>query len=410
MKKLVALYITLVLAVFAGLHIQKDPGYALFALGQWSVEMPLWFFAVALVTALFLMHYSINIISHIASLKFRIKTALRNRKFKTAHCRTRQGLVAFSEGNWLEAEKLLLKGLPASDSPLINYLTAARAAQEQGKNKQRDKYLREAERSMPDTKIAVLLTQAELQLQAKQYEQAHATLSHLITLVPKHPHVLKLMLSLYKEINRWHEIQTLIPKLVRLKLISKQEMQALERNIYFDKINQALQEKDNNGPLLQIWNQIPKNLQRDPEFIKFYATQLQEKQEWDHVESILRQFLRKQWDEALIEMYGQLKDIDHNKQFKFAESFTRSKNSSAMLFLTLGRLAKQLQLWGKCKDYLEHSIAIEPIAETYFELGELYRLLSDEQNAADRFEKGLSLALNNPPQAPKDSKELVNYV
>ncbi|WP_399361225.1 heme biosynthesis HemY N-terminal domain-containing protein [Thiohalobacter thiocyanaticus] len=44
-----------------------------------------------------------------------------------------QGLLALSEGDWPRAEKLLVEHADDSESPLLNYLAAARAAQDQGR-------------------------------------------------------------------------------------------------------------------------------------------------------------------------------------------------------------------------------------------------------------------------------------
>ncbi len=97
----------------------------------------------------------------------------------------------------------------------------------------------------------------------------------------------------------------------------------------------------------------------------------------------------------MIELYGSLNNIDVNKQLKFAESFIRSQPNSPALYQTLGIIAKRLQLWGKSKVYLERSIDLKPSEKTYYELGELYHLLNDENAASDGFKKGLKLTMSH---------------
>ncbi len=118
---------------------------------------------------------------------------LRTRAFKqwnahrltqNAQAITRKGLIEYSEGYWQKAQNHLMQALPNADTPLLNYLTAARAAQKMGDSTLRDHYLREAQQSMPEAKIAVELTQAQLQLANNQWEQALATLRHLHDLAP----------------------------------------------------------------------------------------------------------------------------------------------------------------------------------------------------------------------------------
>ena len=90
-----------------------------------------------------------------------------------------------SEGRFEQAEKILLKQVSHSDTELLNYLMAARSAQQQGAYDRRDEYLRLAHKAMPSADIAIGITQAELQLSHNQYEQALATLNHLSSIAPK---------------------------------------------------------------------------------------------------------------------------------------------------------------------------------------------------------------------------------
>lgn len=135
-----------------------------------------------------------------------------------AQATTRKGLIEYSEGYWQKAKNHLIQALPNTDTPLLNYLTAARAAQKMGDSKLRDHYLREAQQSMPEAKIAVELTQAQLQLANHQWEQALATLKHLQDLAPRHPYVLKLLMNLYEEIKDWQQLIALLPDLKRTTL------------------------------------------------------------------------------------------------------------------------------------------------------------------------------------------------
>ncbi|MDX1507081.1 MAG: heme biosynthesis HemY N-terminal domain-containing protein, partial [Woeseiaceae bacterium] len=96
-----------------------------------------------------------------------------------AGARLTRGMIEVAEGNFARGEKLLARAAGASDSPLFNYLQAARAAHLQGKDERRDEWLKLAYEQTPEATNAVLLTQAELQLDREQYEQALATLRRI---------------------------------------------------------------------------------------------------------------------------------------------------------------------------------------------------------------------------------------
>ncbi len=77
------------------------------------------------------------------------------------------------------------------------YLVAAKAAQELGALDRRDGYLHQALRVAPDAKVAILLTQAELQYEQGQYEYCLVTLHELQKLAPHNRQLLKLSASVY---------------------------------------------------------------------------------------------------------------------------------------------------------------------------------------------------------------------
>ena len=84
------------------------------------------------------------------------------------------------------SEKNLMRHATDSEMPLITYVAAARAAQLQGEHERRDAHLRRAFEQIPEAHVAVLLTQAELQIAHKQHEQALATLRRLQEVDPDH--------------------------------------------------------------------------------------------------------------------------------------------------------------------------------------------------------------------------------
>jgi hypothetical protein len=100
--------------------------------------------------------------------------------------------AAIAEGKWSRGERLLGRAArgPAS---LAGYLSAARAAQEQDAIERRDEWLRLAYEADPAAAPAVLLTQAELQLDQGQLEEGAGDLRQLEGLAPGHPRGLACM-------------------------------------------------------------------------------------------------------------------------------------------------------------------------------------------------------------------------
>ena len=120
-----------------------------------------------------------NLLGRLFSLGNRTRGWLSRRRLRKARHQTLDGLVALAEGHYREAERLMIKGARNTETPLINYLTAAEAAQAQGQDEKRDDYLRQAEAEHPKAELAVGLIRARLQLRQGQAAEAEAILSQL---------------------------------------------------------------------------------------------------------------------------------------------------------------------------------------------------------------------------------------
>ena len=96
---------------------------------------------------------------------------------------------------------------------MFNYLQAARAAHLQGSDQRRDEWLKLAYEHTPAAANAVLLTQAELQLDRGQYEQALATLRRIDEDSRDHSYALALLGRLYFRLEDWEQLDALLPRL-----------------------------------------------------------------------------------------------------------------------------------------------------------------------------------------------------
>ena len=269
----------------------------------------------------------------------RVKHWSNKRKLRNAQYRTSQGLIDLSEGNWRRAEKNLVKAGNDGDAPLINFLAAAKAAQEQGAYERRDNYLRKAHHINPEAKIAVELTQAELQIHHKQLEQALATLCHLRELAPKHNHVLKLLLSVYLELKDWHSLVALIPELRRQKVGSDAELNAVEEMAYEQLLGEASQ--SNATEFDNIWTSLPKAFKTKPAFVARYCEHLITVGKNEEAERLIRETLKKDWNKSLVKLYSTIPDVDRKKQLLTAENWLKNNKHDPDLLICLGRLYKR---------------------------------------------------------------------
>lgn len=403
MKRTFFYLIILGLSVLVGAQMYHYPGYALFSIGNWSLEMPIWFALCAVFLFFILLNVLFYIVRTFGSLKYRIHRYKNRLGIKKSNLMTKQGLIDFTEGNWQKAENQLIKAIGNSDTPLINYLAAARAAQEQGNFKMRDQYLRQAQRSMPDAKVAIELTQAQLLLANKQYEQTLATLKHLHTLLPKHPYVIKLLLKVYLELRDFDHIIELLPLVKKYKIASNELHANIEQFAYTGFLLR-LTNQQNDKEIKEAWLTLPRSMKQKDYLIAIMALYLIEQQKDLEAELLLRDGLKSQWSKELTELYG-LCNADLQKQIAFMKKQLGNYPKKTEILMTLGKLCQSAKLWGQAEDYYSECLKEHPTSAICYELSLICQKLGKQELAQSYQQQGLSQALDTKSALSKQIKK-----
>jgi HemY protein len=388
MKWLIYAFVILLAAVLLGLLAYQDPGYVLIGRGKTTLEMSLSLFSTVIVLGFIALYLILRMVFRGWHMPSQIRRWRQIRRARKARQSSNRGLIELAEGNWRRAERALLKNVKDSETPLLNYLSAARAAQKQHAHERRDHYLAQAHSSTPDADMAVELTQAELQLAHGQLEQSLATLVHLQSLTPRHPHVLFLLMQLYEKLQSWGDLKDLLPSLEKNHILNDEEFARLSKKVFLNLL-QLNQHKASN--LENIWQQLPRSLRHDPDLVAEYAANLITLNQHDTAESVLRDAIKKEWNLQLVRLYGLVASSQPDRQLQHAENWLKGRENNAILLLTLGRLAKHCELWGKARSYLEASLGSQEQAGTYRELGQLLEKMDESDLAADCYRKGLLL-------------------
>lgn len=417
MKRLFLLLLAILASgAWIGEKMVKDPGYVLIAYDESTMETSLWVLLVILAIGFITLHIAVNIFfkARLPTEKFR---AWRERRgAKQAQGKTLKGLLALSEGKWWQAQRLLTQAAESSDQPLINYIAAARAAHEQREDEAADELLQKARSSVPQAEVAIGITQVQIQLERGQLEPCLATLLRLRRLAPKHTYVMRLLKDVYVKLQDWHGLTNLIPELRKHKVLKEEEIAALEQTCYSELLGNTLAklpvEADNDTRLQALakeWKSLPASLSHDTTMIQRYIEQLITAGSEEKAESFLRDQIKRQWDEDLVNLYGRVQGKDAHKQLDVAKDWLKKNPDSAALKLTLGRLAMRNEQWGKAVDYMEESLALEKRAETYNELTRLLQHLGDNKRSLSIMQDGLALMGNGLPPltmpAPKEPNE-----
>lgn len=393
-KLIIGLLVLVIAALAAVLLVKDDPGFVLIKYADFSLETSLSFGIVAIIVVGVVIQIILKMLLGVLRLPRSMGRNAANRRVEKSRKLLNQGLIDLAEGRFSQSETALLKLIDYTENPLINYLAAARAAQQQGKYDERDDYIKAAHDIKPDAEIAISVTQAELQLASSQTERALATLTHLRTVAPKHDYILKLLTKVYDQIEEWPQLCELLPEVRKKKLFKQEPLAIIEFKAYSGCLKSAaLSDADS---LEKAWSKLPKACQTDAEYILYYIGLITRYQhESKHVEQIIVKSLNQQWDPKLIGYYGQLSVQDSSAQLGIAENWLQDYGSSDVLLLALGRICIRLKLWGKAQSYLEASIGIKSTPESCLELANLLSReeLKEPEKACKYFQQGLNDSL-----------------
>ena len=363
-----------------------ERGYVLINFLGYTVEMSV----PILILSLVVLYALVRLLSKALAAPRKLGEAAGRLRDNQARKRLNQGLIEFSEGNFLRSERLLTKGVRRADMPLVNYLAAARAAQAQGAYERRDTWLRMAYDQSPEAGSAVLLTQAELQMAERQDEAALATLRRLLGDEPKHTRALALLARLHQRNQQWDALLTLLPALRKSRAVDADTLAAMERRVHCE----LLQSLGRDGDITKVnnyWLGLGKPTRKDSELVRSFVVALRDAGDAKTAEVTARKGLGANWDDKLVLIYGTLKTGDAASQLKHAEKWLKSRGENAALLLTAGRLCMNSELWGKARSYLETSIAIAPSADAYQLYGKLMEQTGDEDAASLAYRSGLAL-------------------
>jgi HemY protein len=336
------------------------------------------------------LYFCVRLIARILRAPHNLTRWRQTRRTRKAREAFLNGLTHLLAGEWLKAEKELVASLHAADSPFLGYLAAAQAAQGQGDTDKRDNYLAQAHRHSNANALAMEMTQAQLQLLAGQNEQALATLSRVQARHPQQAHTVRLLIEAHRRLHDWQTLAQLLPQARRHHLLPDAELDTLERESQCELLSLPLP-VGALATLHQAWSEVPEDTRQHPDLIAVYAQQLIRQNAMDECAALLVAALERQWDERLLQLYGEAHAAQPAAQLETAEEWLARHGESPALLLTLGRLARRNRLTERARGYLEKSIELGASAEAHAELGALFEEAGDSARALSHCWQALEL-------------------
>ncbi|KAB2319587.1 heme biosynthesis protein HemY [Betaproteobacteria bacterium SCN1] len=386
MRWLVSLLIVFVLAVGLAMAGRYDPGYVVLVYPPWRLEITFISF-VLLVTALIVGGV---ILLRLAVLTLNLPSIVREQRARRAARRRDEnfvgGLRAYTELRFQDAEQALGQWQGDETRTGIARVLAARAAQEMRAPAQRMQHVREA--GEQGAALAAQLFEAEACLEVKDASGALAALQAAKAVAPQHTGLLRLELRARQLTGQWDEVERLLDQLARSNALEPAVAAQLRRATYAENLGRR---SEDDRALLEYWKKVPAEYKADALVARAAARAFMVRGGHDTALDVIEAALDREWDEALAELYGEVRGSRPGRQIEQAEKWLHARPRDAHLLLTLAQLCSVEQLWGKAQSYLEASLGIAPSMEAHVRMAELKTHNGQPSEACQHYQKALAL-------------------
>ncbi|WP_323924663.1 heme biosynthesis HemY N-terminal domain-containing protein [Aeromonas veronii] len=385
MIRIIILVAVMVAGLIFGPQASGNKGYVLIALGNYTIESSVTsavILAVLFYGALLIVEW---LLGRVFGLRRKTLGWYGSRRRRKANQQTVAATLAMAEGHYSQAEKLMIKGASNSDTPLLNYLSAAKAAQARGDDARRDQYLQKAQEENPKAELALTLTQTQLQIEQGQYDTALAMLESVYALNPRHPMVLDQLRQVHLARQDWSALCDLIPALHKVgKLTPKQEEELLQQ-AWSGRLQQAAGSLET---LKAVWQDLPRKLRLEPELLACYGDLLRQLGADGEAATLWQEALRKQPMPQLLARLPKLKLDSYQPLLTLLQKQQGQPEvdtALAQLYLLAGQLDDAQKL-------LEQEVERAPSAAAYHALGQLMDKRRLTNKANEYYRQALELA------------------
>ena len=376
--------------------VLQDPGYVAFSVGSVLFETTGPVFALLLVGLYFLVRALVESLGA----RRRLGELRARRRRRRARDETQRGLLALAAGRWRSAEELLTRAAVDADSPAVNYIVAARAADLLDATGRRDEWLARAQEAAPAERAATLVTLAEMQLRRGHHVAALQTLEQLDASGDLNSRGLELMTRLCQQLGRGEQLQALAPRLRSTKELPEAQVNELLAQVQLEELRAAGDRRDV-AAVNAAWADVPRTTRRLPQAIASYARSLMLANDHGAAEKVLREALDESLDAGLARQYGELVLPDPLSPLDRVEQWLRKAPENPELLAASAKLALRAELIGKARSYLEASLARKPTPENALLYADLLEQLGEGDRARGVLRESVARSLGRRPTLPR---------
>ncbi len=385
MRALFWLLILAALAVGLAVAARYNDGYVLLVLPPWRAEVSLNLFVLAAAAGFCLVYLLARGIRHTLALPQAVAEFRQRRHREKAALALRDAWRLLHEGRYGHAMRCAEQAPsdPASSGMLA--LAGWRAAHALRDDRRVAEWAtRVAAHDRDGLRSARLMTEAEFALEDRRFEDARDAVQQLAAQEGRHIAALRLSLRAEQGLGNWREVARLVHRLEKHRALTAEQAAPIRRRA----VREALRGlREDPAALMRYWRELDDSDRADAALALETVRALSAADDCREAQRVIEDALDDEWDAALVLAYGECGRTgaaanDVLGRIAQAEKWLARMPRDGNLLLTLGRLCRQQQLWGKARSYLEASLAIEPTRAAHVELAQLLDQL-EESAVAD---------------------------
>ncbi len=402
MNTLIFVLASFAVALALGLIAMDDPGYVLISRVPYEVEVSLALFVLVLVLIFTGLYLLVRFLLRLVTARRDVSRWNERRNRARAGRDILHGYARLIEGDFAEAERELTVRLAHSDTPLLNQLGAAYAAQQQGDFARRDAYLDAAAAGGRRFRDAVSLTRARLQYQAGQVADARATIESMPSALRRRHVVQRMEAEVLRSQEDFKALEKRLPYYRRHDAFSREELGELEQQTYGRVLRLEAPTPENVNELTRAFSSLPESARHEDDKLLAYVAKLVEGGQVKRAADVIRNEQHHHWHAALVPVFAGL-DMDAAEKTRQMLVWLERHPEEPLLLYHVAHLKNAAGDAEAAQGFYVKAIRHGAGARAYLELGELLERAGEHAEAMRCYKRGLQVRGNRGEPRPQSS-------
>lgn len=377
------LWLLLLAACAVGLSIaaRYNDGYVLLVASPWRAELSLNLFVMLALGLFTVGHLLLVALRHTLNLPQSIAAFRARRASEKAADDLQQASRLLVEGRYGHAMRSAEQAWTEHPQSGMVALVGWRAAHALRDTAQIAIWRARA-RAAGEIEAACLMTEAELALDERRFDDAHVALHALSGRGRRHIAALRLQLRTEQGLGNWMEVARLVRQLEKVRALTPDQAAPLRQRAVRESLRGL---REDPVGLQRYWHELDDADRSTPALAREVALALAAAGDCREAQRVIEDALEERWDASLILAYADCRGGDVLGRIARAEKWLGLHPRDEALLLSLGRLCREQQLWGKSRSFFEASLAILPTRAGHVELAQLLEALQESALAGRHY-------------------------